>query len=135
MPLPVFDRNQGGVREAQYSMKQAEHREADTRVRVRTALLQWYNTMAGAHMESLALRNEVVPASRRALDAARDGYRQGKFGYLEVLDAERTFAESNLRLLDALGRYHRAVAVVESLIGTRLKTVTGEGASQMEEQR
>jgi cobalt-zinc-cadmium efflux system outer membrane protein len=135
LPLPVFDRNQGSVREARYRMKQAEHREEDTRIQTRTTLLEWYETLSGARMEALALRDEVVPSARRAMDAARNGYRQGKFGYLEVLDAERTFAETNLRLLDALGRYHRAVAAVESLIGTRLNTVTVEGAAQTEEQR
>jgi cobalt-zinc-cadmium efflux system outer membrane protein len=135
IPLPVFDRNQGGAREASYRMKQAEHRETDARIQIRTALLEWYETMAGARVEALALRDEVVPAARLAIDAARSGYRQGKFGYLEVLDAERTFAETNLRLIEALGRYHRAVAAVESLIGIRLDTVTGESAEQMEERR
>jgi cobalt-zinc-cadmium efflux system outer membrane protein len=135
IPLPVFDRNQGGRRDAGYRIKQVEHREMDARIKTRTALLEWYETMAGARMEALALLDEVVPAARRTMDAARDGYRQGKFGYLEVLDAERTFAETNLRLLDARGRYHRAVAAVESLIGTRLDTVNHESTGKMEELR
>lgn len=46
----------------------------------------------------MALRTNVLPAAQRAFEAATEGYRQGKFGYLEVLDAQRT-------LFDTRGRY------------------------------
>jgi cobalt-zinc-cadmium efflux system outer membrane protein len=89
-------------------------------LRITTALRESYEALVSARAEALILQNEVVPAAEQAFEAARNGYRQGKFGYLDVLDSQRTFAEANARLLDALARYHRAVALVESLVGTRL---------------
>jgi cobalt-zinc-cadmium efflux system outer membrane protein len=135
LPLPLLNRNQGGVREARYRLKQNEYRAADAKIRTAIALITSYETLASARAEAGALKNEAVPSARLAFDAARNGYRQGKFGYLEVLDAERTFSETNARLLDALGRYHRAVAVVESLIGARLDTVVEERSNELEERQ
>jgi cobalt-zinc-cadmium efflux system outer membrane protein len=133
MPLPIFDRNQGGVREAGYRSAQVEQQTKNAEVRIVNALVESYEALAGARIEALALQNEVVPAAGRAFEAARDGYQQGKFGYLEVLDAQRTFSEANAGLLDALAQYHKAIAVVESLIGTRLESVPVTTSTQMEE--
>ncbi len=135
LPLPLFDRNQGGVREAGYRLAQTGQRAADAKTRITTALVESYEALTSARMEALALQNEVVPSARSSIEAARDGYRQGKFGYLEVLDSEHTLAETNARLLDALGRYHRAVTVVESLVGTKLETVINEGSTELEERK
>lgn len=134
LPVPLFDRNQGRVREARYLLMQTEHKQRAARVRITTALLESYGALSGARAEARALETEVVPASGRAYDAARDGYRQGKFGYLEVLDAQRTFAEANARLLDARARYHRAAALVESLVGTSLDSLLIDTTTHVEEQ-
>ena len=44
----------------------------------------------------------------------------GKFGYLEVLDAQRTLFEVRSRYLEALARYHKLVADLERLVGRDL---------------
>jgi cobalt-zinc-cadmium efflux system outer membrane protein len=96
--------------------------------------LESYEALASARTEALALKNGVVPAAQKAFEAARHGYRQGKFGYLEVLDSQRTFGEATARLLDALARYHRSVALVESLVGTPLDAIVEDSSSPLEEQ-
>lgn len=133
LPLPLFDRNQGGVREARYRLAQTEHQTKAARLQTSAALSESYEAMASARAEALALETEVVPASGRAFEAARRGYRQGKFAYLEVLDAQRTFAQSEGRLIDALARYHRAAALVESLVGARLESLIEVDSSPLEE--
>lgn len=134
LPIPLFDRNQGSVREARYRLAEAEYRAKGEQTRVKTALFESYEALAGARAETLALEDEIVPAAGQAFDAARHGYRQGKFDYLEVLDAQRTYAEANARLLDARARYHRAVAIVEGLVGTRLDSLLGNTPSRLEDQ-
>jgi cobalt-zinc-cadmium efflux system outer membrane protein len=120
LPLPIFDRNQGGVIEAHHRLAQIGHARKDAEVRAATALAESYETLTMARAEVVGLNGKVVPGATMALDAAREGYQQGKFGYIEVLDAQRTLFEARSRLLDAQARYHRSVAIVESLIGARL---------------
>jgi cobalt-zinc-cadmium efflux system outer membrane protein len=65
-----------------------------------------------------------MPGAETAFEAAQIGYRQGKFDYLEVLDAQRTLFSSRTRYIQALAEYNRAVAEVERLIGTPLTEIT-----------
>ncbi|MEK7841793.1 MAG: TolC family protein, partial [Deltaproteobacteria bacterium] len=52
-----------------------------------------------------------------AYDATMEGYRMGKFGYLDVLDAQRTLFDVRVQYIRALTDYHLSVANVEQLIG------------------
>ena len=53
------------------------------------------------------------------------GYHQGKFSLLEVLDAQRTLFETQGQYIDALATYHKAVAETERLMGGEFATVMG----------
>ena len=122
-PLPLFDRNQGGIREAEANLAKAQEEHRAARVAVRTALANAYQALASAHAEAEALETEVLPAAQAAFDAASEGYRKGKFGYLDVLDAQQALFEARQQHIDALATYHKAVADVERLIGQSLASV------------
>ena len=123
MPLPFFDRNQGAILEARHELARAGDAKKAAEVRTWVALAAAYQTLASAHGEALSLRDEVLPAARRVYAAARESYQEGKLGYLDILDAQRTLMETRRSYADALTIYHKAVAVVESLIGTGLDDV------------
>ena len=130
IPLPVFNRNQGGFLEARYRLAKVEEERRAAEVQVRTALAEAYGALASAFVEATRLQNEVLPGAQQAFDAVSEGYRQGKFGFLEVLDAQRTLFESRGRYLEALAAYHRAVAEVERLIGEPLGAVADAPGTQ-----
>ena len=123
IPLPLFDRNQGGALEARYRLAKAEEEHKASEVRVRTALAEAYRALSIAFAEATALKNDVLPGAQSAFDATNEGYRQGKFGYLDVLDAQRTLFKTRDQYIETLTAYHRAVADVEQLIGERLDAV------------
>ncbi|MFB3065352.1 MAG: TolC family protein [Planctomycetota bacterium] len=123
IPIPLFDRNQGAILEARYELARAGHAKKAAEVRTWAALAAAYHTLASAHSEALSLRDDVLPAAQHAYAAARESYQEGKLGYLDILDAQRTLMEAKRSHVDALMTYHKAVAVVESLIGTGLNDV------------
>ena len=57
----------------------------------------------------------ALRASEEAARIARIGSREGKFGQLELLDAERTLSETRRAAIDALLNYHSALAQLERL--------------------
>lgn len=120
VPLPVFNRHQGGVSEARYRLAKAAEERRAAAVQVRTALAEAYGALASAFVEARRLQQEVLPGAQQAFEATNEGYRQGKFGFLEVLDAQRTLFASRERYLEVLAAYHKAVAAVERLIGEPL---------------
>ena len=56
-----------------------------------------------------------------AFGAAREGYGQGKLGFLDVLDAQRGMFATRMDLLDALSDYHTALADIQRITGTSIE--------------
>ncbi len=123
LPLPVFNRNQGAILEAQRRLTKAEEERRAAEVRVATALSSAYQTLAGAHGEVIALKAQVLPGAQSAFEAASKGYRLGKFSLLDVLDAQRTLFGAKAQYLRALTDYHQSVAQVEGLLGEPLEAL------------
>lgn len=124
VPIPIFDRNQGGVLEAEYMLARAREQQRAAGIHVRTVLSEALGALSSSHAEALVLKNVVLPAAEQAYVAASEGYRQGKFEFLDVLDAQKTFAEVRYQYIDALVEYHRSIAAVERLIGRELDTAS-----------
>ncbi|WP_333873661.1 TolC family protein [Methylobacter sp.] len=120
MPLPVFDRNQGGISEAEHRLTRAEEDHRSSEVRITTLLNTIYQKLSTAHAEVAALRQDILPGAQSAYDAAREGYRLGKFGFLDVLDAQRTLFGAKNQYLLALSDYHKSAVELERLIGGSL---------------
>ena len=120
IPLPFVDRNRAGVQAAAQRVSQAREEERSARARMTTLLSAAYRDLAAAHDEAAALAGAVLPGARSAFAAVEEGYRLGRFGYLEVLDAQRTLVSAETQHLRALADAHKAAAQVERLIGVPL---------------
>jgi outer membrane protein, heavy metal efflux system len=92
-------------------------------VRVLTELAGTYAELSSAYTEVTSLQTDVLPGAQSAFEAFSEGYRQGKFGFLDVLDAQLTLFEARGRYLEALTAYHQAVADMERLIGEPLGAI------------
>lgn len=121
IPLPLFNRNQGSVREAVNRLAKAEEEQKDAVVRTRTALSETYEMLSNALHEASTLKIDVLPALQGAFRATQEGYRYGKFGYLDVLDAQRTLFQSKIRHVEALAAYRKAAADMERLTGMSVR--------------
>ena len=120
VPIPLFDHNQGGIREAIAALAEARQRYETVRVKTLAALTEAVNALAAAWEEASTLRQDVLPKSQQAFDAVQQGYRQGKFDYLYVLDTQRSLFQTQAAYIDSVEAYHKARADVERLIGRSL---------------
>lgn len=118
VPIPLFDRNQGGIREATAELGKARRQAEAAQVRTVAALSEAFAALTAAYEEATILRTDVLPKAQQAFAAAQDGYRQGKFDYLYVLDTQRTLFETQAGYIDAVEAYHRASAEAQRLTGT-----------------
>lgn len=119
-PLPIFDRNQGAVAAARSRRAKAEEAARGAQLRLAAELAAGWQKLRTAHGEAAILRDEILPAAGKIFDAVTFGYQAGKFGFLEVLDAERTLFEAKSRYVDALSAYHGAVSELERLLGDKI---------------
>ncbi|NQU15649.1 MAG: TolC family protein [Desulfobacteraceae bacterium] len=117
IPLPIFDRNQGGIEEALHNIHKVVEEKKMADVRIKTELSYVYQVLSASYLEAVTLKNDILPAAKRVFDGLSQGYRQGKFAYLDVLDSQRTLFDSQAKYIDALATYHEASVEVGRLIG------------------
>ena len=117
IPLPLFDRNQGSLREALSRSDQADDELTAARVRVENELRRAYQRLKAAHEEAALYQFEVLPDATTAYQAATKGFEYGKFGFIDVLDAQRTMFQAESQYLRSLSEAHIAAAEIERLTG------------------
>ena len=126
IPLPFFNKNQGNIKEAEYQLAKAADEQRATELRVKTSLGQAWQRLAAAAAEVTALKGKVLPGAQQAFDTVSQYYTEGRLGYLEVLDAQRTLFASRSQYFRALTDYHQAVIAIERLIGEPLVSPTDQ---------
>ena len=117
LPLPLFDRNRGGILKARHELARAQRlREA---IRLDLAIEQ-ATLVAEANAqqrELVILRDRALPAALQAMEAARTGYEGGKFAYLDWVDTERSLITLRGRWIETLATYHKTRALLARLSG------------------
>ncbi len=116
IPLPLFNRNQGNLLAAHQRVDQAIDQRAAIDLQLRTLLVQAYEALTAADNEIIMLRTEILPGAKEAFSIANRGYELGRFGFLELLDAQRTLFQNQTLYLSALANYQRLVNEIERLI-------------------
>ncbi len=127
LPLPLFDRNQGGVSEARATLAKTRRERRAAETEARAGLAEAWQNLAASHAEATTLRDEILPGAQSAFETAEFGYREGKFDFLQMLDAQRTLFEVKGQYLQALAAYHLGRTEVERLIGAPLHDLLKSG--------
>ena len=128
VPLPIFDRNQGNLLEALKLEDKARDELQAASVRLHSEVAQARERLSTIIAEVQSLKQDVLPSAKSAYDAATIGFENGKFNFLEVLDAQRTYFTAKSQYLKALGEAHRAAADIDRLLGASM--VSGLIATQ-----
>lgn len=123
IPVPLFNKNRDAIQEARDRVAKASEEQRAAQLRVTTMLAEAFRALSSARDEVSALAANVRPGTRSAFEGITEGYRAGKFSFLEVLDTQRTLVTTEGQYLRALSAYHQAVADVERLIGEPLSTI------------
>jgi cobalt-zinc-cadmium efflux system outer membrane protein len=115
--IPIFDRNQGSRKAAEFEAERAK-RDADAaRVTREAELAALLDLLRAAAEETRVMADEVVPAANDAFVATETGYSAGKFGFLNVLDAQRALFDVHSLLLDRREEYTLALIKLGRLTG------------------
>lgn len=120
VPLPIFDGNQGRIREAEALFGKAEQQRRAAEVKAATELTAAHQSLAAATNHVAAMKNDVLPRVKAVLETVQTGYLQGKYSYLDVLEAQRTRVESQTEYLDALLSVRTGLADLERAVGAPL---------------
>lgn len=117
VPLPISNRNQGNILEALRREDKARDELRAAQLALSSDALQALERVNARREEAELLRADVLPGAQSAYEAATIGFENGKFSFLEVLDAQRTLFAAKSQYLVALANFHRALSELEGLLG------------------
>ncbi|MBI1387082.1 MAG: TolC family protein [bacterium] len=117
VPLTLFDRNQGAIRAARERVNKTREQTRAAFVEINASLARLYHLLSSSRIQIDRLKNEILPGARSAYEAVREGYQQGKFDYLNVLDAQRTLFNSRIEYVRTLAEFHSNWTELQRLIG------------------
>lgn len=117
MPLPLRNRNQGGAAEAKHELERARAERKAAVLDLQSKASDIHRDLRLTRDEIDTLRDSVIPDAAKAAGVLEEGYKRGRFGMLEVLNAESDLFRHRLRHLECLLRYQTDYLELERLMG------------------
>jgi cobalt-zinc-cadmium efflux system outer membrane protein len=120
MPIPVFDRNQGGRGAARSRLEAADSRRLALERSI-TAEVQAAVSQVSASQRILAMFEQgIIPQLSENLKLTQEAYRIGEVGILSVIDEQKKFFEVNDSYLSAQYSKRAATVKLETAVGAEL---------------
>ncbi len=116
LPLPIWNRNQGGIAEAQAELVAARRRLEGVELRLQHDLATQYQRYETALARVSAIRDGILERAQENLNLSVEGYRAGELTFLDLLTVQRTYFQVNLEYLSALGELNESVQLLDGLL-------------------
>ncbi len=121
VPLMVFDKKKGEIREAAAEEARARLEYDALRTRIRGEVSGAVQELSRAVREAEIVKESVLPLAKENLDLTENAYRLGKAGVLDVMEARRRYLQTRLSFLEAEYQVDRVTTELEKIIGKKLE--------------
>lgn len=122
VPVPLFNRNPGGIARAEAERRRAANRAVAAETTVRLDVQQAVNAIETNQARVQYIEQATLTSAREARDAVMAAYQVGEAGLIDYLDAQRAFR-------DTLCIYNRAL-YERRLSGFEVAAAIGRSATQ-----
>jgi len=120
IPLPLFNRNQGGIRQAEVSLQAAGADLDKTVNRVENEVEVAYLNLLQSRRLVEAYFGEVLEDARSTFSIVERAYERGGATILDLLDAARTSRTIQQNYIEALFDYQHHLFQLESAVGQEI---------------
>jgi cobalt-zinc-cadmium efflux system outer membrane protein len=117
VPLPLFNRNQGGVVQAEVAAQSAQADVDKMVTQIENQVEVTYRNFLQSRRLVEAYVGGVLEDARSALTIAEQAYQRGGATILDLLDAARTSRTIQQNYIEALFAYQRNLFQLESAVG------------------
>jgi len=122
LPLPLFDRNQANIGRARVDIRRADNDVERLQLQIRRDVAE--ATRQGQRSQALLRVFEgpdetgaMIARAETALKVAEKSYRAGAISLLELLEAQRTYLDTQAQYLRALYDFRQATVDVSHAVG------------------
>ncbi|MBV5305754.1 MAG: TolC family protein [Desulfobulbaceae bacterium] len=117
IPLPLFQRNQTALAEAEATAHKAAKKEQAAARSLQTELIKAHTILVAADQEARMLQTDGLSRAKEAAEAVQEGFRVGKYRYSDVLEASQFLITMKGRYLDAILDMNHAAIALDRLLG------------------
>lgn len=116
VPLPLINRNQGAIAQAIADISAAERGVQQVELDLQNRLAPVFERYASSTSVVRRYREQILPVAEKSLELVRRGYAAGEFPFLNLLNAQRTYFQTNNLYLQALLDLRTSTAQIEGLL-------------------
>jgi len=120
LPVPLFNRNQGGIMQAEVAVQTAEAELSKTLNQVENEVDVAYKNLLQSRRLVEAFLGGVLDDARSTFTIVERAYERGGATILDLLDAARTSRTIQQNYFEALFNYQRNVIQLESAVGQEI---------------
>jgi cobalt-zinc-cadmium efflux system outer membrane protein len=108
MPIPLFNRNQGTVRQARADLRRSYAELERLQLQLRNSLAKQYRDYVSAWQHVQEYEQTMLPKSRKAVEILEQSYKERRATWTSVLAAKRMLLDLQSEQVDNLLSYHMA---------------------------
>lgn len=116
VPLPLWNKNQGGIIQAQGQVTAAERAVDQLELDLQNRLAPVFERYANASNQVARYQKVILPAAKRSFELVRQSYEAGEQGYTSLLTAQRTYSQTRLNYLESLRELRVSGAQLEGYL-------------------
>jgi cobalt-zinc-cadmium efflux system outer membrane protein len=120
VPLPVYNRNQGGIARAKLNVTQSQLELATIERQTVTDVQQAYAEYEVTARMVEQIGTQVVPEARQVRDDTYRLYIGGEVNVITFLNAQRDYQDTVKQYLDTVVRHRRAMLNLNTVLGQRV---------------
>jgi len=117
IPLPIWNSNSKKVDSIYSKISKGKIGVDLIKKELNEKLTEKYQALVITINELKQIKNDILPLTERSLNLAKEGYKEGKFKYLELLDAQKTSLEIKKHYIELLGKYNILILNIDYLLG------------------
>ncbi len=114
IPLPIFNRNQGKIREGRAELAAAEARSRQTQNELTARLRESYSQLTSALANCRTFKTEILVKADTVLKTAESRYEAGDISLIDLIPIRRDWASVQLTYLESLRDVMQAWAELQN---------------------
>ncbi len=118
--IPLFDRNQGGIKEAEFSVKKSILEFEQIENQVRNEVVASYNRYRSSNSGLANYKPEFLDQLRQLNKSTTENFQKRNISLLQFIDHQRIFIRTNLQLIELKQQYLNNVNELNFTVGTTL---------------
>jgi cobalt-zinc-cadmium efflux system outer membrane protein len=120
VPLPIYNRNQGGIERAKLNVTQSELELADLERQAQIDVEEAFQEYDVTLREVKELRDQVIPDAAQVRDEFMRLYRAGEKSVLDYLNAQQDYNQVVKQYLDTAVRHRRSMLSLNTVVGRKI---------------